>query len=90
MDWRVFLTTFSLIFLAEFCDKTQLAAVAMAARSGSPLAVFLGAALALALVTFLAVVFSQALLRIMPAVYVHKAAGLAFVAVGLFILWGKL
>ncbi|HID86279.1 MAG TPA: hypothetical protein EYP55_02745 [Anaerolineae bacterium] len=89
MDWRVFLSTFSLIFLAEFCDKTQLAAVAMAARSQSPLAVFVGAVLALALVTLLGVAFSQALVRLVPATYIHKAAGLIFVIIGLLILGGK-
>ncbi len=31
MDWRVLLTTFGVIFLAEMGDKTQLAAMTMAA-----------------------------------------------------------
>lgn len=90
MDWRVFLSTFGLVFLAELGDKTQLAAMAMAARSQSPLAVFGGAALALTLVTLLGVAFSQALVGLVPAVYIHKAAGLIFLIVGLLILWGKL
>ena len=90
MDWRVFLSTFSLIFLAELGDKTQLATMAMAAQSKSPLTVFVGAALALALVTLLGVTFSQALVRLVPAIYIHRAAGLIFVIIGLLILWGKL
>jgi putative Ca2+/H+ antiporter (TMEM165/GDT1 family) len=89
MDWRVFLSTFGLVFLAEFCDKTQLAAVAMAARSQSPLPVFMGASLALVLVTLLGVTFGQVLVRLAPAAYIHKAAGLTFVIIGLFIFWGK-
>ncbi len=36
MDWRILATTFGLIFLAELGDKTQLAAMAMAAESKAP------------------------------------------------------
>jgi len=32
MDWRVMLTTFGVIFLAEMGDKTQIAAMNMAAK----------------------------------------------------------
>ena len=41
MDWRVLLTTFGIIFLAEMGDKTQLAAMTMAAQTKKPWAVFL-------------------------------------------------
>ena len=47
MDWRVMLTTFGVIFLAEMGDKTQLAAMTMAAQKKSPWAVFIAASLAL-------------------------------------------
>ena len=50
MDLRVLLTTFGIIFLAEMGDKTQLAAMTMAADSKKPWAVFIGASLALAAV----------------------------------------
>ena len=46
MDLRIFLTTFGIIFLAEMGDKTQLAAMTMAADTKKPWAVFLGASLA--------------------------------------------
>src|SRR5436309_1102380 len=48
MDWRVMLTTFGIIFLAEMGDKTQIAAMTMAAEKKRPWAVFLGASFALA------------------------------------------
>ena len=47
MDWKVFWVTFGAIFLAEMGDKTQLAALTMAAETRLPLSVFLGAAAAL-------------------------------------------
>ena len=50
MDWKTILSTF-LIFLAELGDKTQLACIALTCRARSPLAVFLGAVGALAVVT---------------------------------------
>jgi len=45
MDWRVLLTTFGVIFLAEMGDQTQLAAMTMSAQTKRPWAVFIGAAL---------------------------------------------
>jgi crotonobetainyl-CoA:carnitine CoA-transferase CaiB-like acyl-CoA transferase len=53
MDWRVFLATFGAIFLAEMGDKTQLAAMTMAAETKRPWTVFVGATLALACVSAL-------------------------------------
>ena len=47
MDWRVLLATFGTIFLAEMGDKTQLAAMTMAAQTKRPWTVFAGASLAL-------------------------------------------
>ncbi|HEX8286295.1 MAG TPA: TMEM165/GDT1 family protein [Pyrinomonadaceae bacterium] len=51
MDWRVFMTTFATIFPAEMGDKTQLAAMTMAAETKRPLTVFVSAALALVCVS---------------------------------------
>lgn len=89
MDWRILASTFGLIFLAELGDKTQLAAIAMAAESKSPLAVFIGATLALALVTFTGVAIGGTLTRLIPAPYIRKGAGVLFILVGAFILISK-
>jgi putative Ca2+/H+ antiporter (TMEM165/GDT1 family) len=51
MDWRLLVTTFAMIFLAEMGDKTQLAAMALSAESKKPLTVLLGASLALTCVS---------------------------------------
>ncbi len=86
MDWRVVVTTFGLIFLAELGDKTQLAAIAMAAESRTPLAVFVGAVAALALVTLLGVAIGGTLTRFIPAQYIRIGAGALFIIVGAFML----
>jgi putative Ca2+/H+ antiporter (TMEM165/GDT1 family) len=86
VDWRVLASAFGLIFLAELGDKTQLAAIAMSAESKSPVAVFLGATLALALVTLIGVAFGGTLTRFIPARYIRLAAGALFVVIGIFML----
>jgi putative Ca2+/H+ antiporter (TMEM165/GDT1 family) len=86
MDWRILASTFGLIFLAELGDKTQLAAMAMAAESKAPVAVFAGAVLALAVVTLIGVAIGGTLTRFIPAEYIRKGAGALFILLGTFIL----
>jgi putative Ca2+/H+ antiporter (TMEM165/GDT1 family) len=86
VDWRLVAGTFGLIFLAELGDKTQLAAIAMSAESKSPLAVFLGATVALALVTLIGVAVGGTLTRVIPARYIRMGAGALFVVMGILML----
>jgi putative Ca2+/H+ antiporter (TMEM165/GDT1 family) len=89
MDWKIFFVTFGTIFLAEFGDKTQLAALTMAAETRLPLTVFLGASLALALVTLLGVVFGSLMSQWLPQSLLKKIAGASFILIGSLVLWGK-
>lgn len=89
MDWRVFLSTFALVFLAELGDKTQLATLAMACRTQSRLTVFVGAALALITVTLASVLLSEVLRRLVPADTMRWVAGGLFILVGVAILLGR-
>jgi putative Ca2+/H+ antiporter (TMEM165/GDT1 family) len=90
MDWKVALTTFGLIFVAEMGDKTQLAAITMVSKTKEPLAVFLGASLALCAVSLLAVVVGAALTRVIPEQVLKQIAAVAFIAIGALMLWGKM
>lgn len=90
MDWKVFLTTFGAIFLAELGDKTQLAAITLSAQTRKPLAVFIGASLALTAVSLLGVAAGSVLANYINAEYLHKAAAIAFILIGVLMLWGKL
>ena len=89
MDWRVMLTTFGVIFLAEMGDKTQLAAMTMAAEKKRPWAVFLGASLALAAVSAIGIVVGTALGTYLPIAWIKRVAGVAFIVIGLLVLVGK-
>ncbi|MDQ2935972.1 MAG: TMEM165/GDT1 family protein [Acidobacteriota bacterium] len=89
MDWRVFLTTFGVIFLAEMGDKTQLAAMTMAAQSKKPWAVFIGAALALTAVSAIGVVVGSLAGDYLPLIWVKRVAALSFIVIGVLILLGK-
>jgi putative Ca2+/H+ antiporter (TMEM165/GDT1 family) len=89
MDWRVFLTTFGVIFLAEMGDKTQLAAMTMAAQSKKPWAVFIGAALALTAVSAIGVVIGGVVGDYVPLIWVKRVAALSFIVIGVLILLGK-
>jgi putative Ca2+/H+ antiporter (TMEM165/GDT1 family) len=89
MDLKLLLSTFSLVFLAELGDKTQLATLSLAASGKSRLAVFAGASLALILTSALGVLLGGAVTRLVPAVWIHRAAGVAFVIMGVLLLLGR-
>ena len=89
MDWRVFMTTFATVFLAEMGDKTQLAAMTMAAETKRPLTVFVSAALALVCVSALGVAVGGALGHYLPLEWIRRVAALGFIAIGVLILLDK-
>jgi len=88
--WTAFWTTFGALFLAEMGDKTQLTAITLAAQTQSPLSVFLGAAIALALVSLIGIVVGTALGKYLPENLLHKVAASAFIIIGVLMLWGKI
>ena len=73
----VFATTFLLIFLAEFGDKTQIAVAGMGSTA-STAAVWLGATLALACTSLLGVLAGRKLLHRLPLVWIHRVSGAFF------------
>ena len=89
MDLKLLVSTFGLVFLAELGDKTQLATLSLAASGKSRLAVFLGAAGALVLTSAIAVLVGGTVARVVPEVWIQRAAGVSFVIMGVLILVGK-
>ena len=88
MDWKLALTAFAATFLAEMGDKTQLAVVSMTASSGKPLSVFIGATIALTLVTLLGALAGGVVTRWVPEQVLTKLAAVLFVAIGIW-TWFK-
>jgi putative Ca2+/H+ antiporter (TMEM165/GDT1 family) len=76
--WGAARTALAVVFVAEWGDLTQLATASLAARSGDPLSVFLGAALALTAVAGIAVVSGRALLRVLPVALLRRVAAAVF------------
>lgn len=89
MDWRVTLTTFGIIFLAELGDKTQIAAMTMAAQKKRPWEVFIGTALALTAVSAIGVAVGAAFGHYLPVEWIKRVAGAAFIVIGVLVLIGK-
>ena len=89
MDWKVVLTTFGMIFLAEMGDKTQLAAMTMAAQTRKPVAVLIGASVALACVSALGVIVGATLSHYLPLEWIKRVAAVAFIIIGVLILLGR-
>ena len=73
----IFFSTFLLITLAEFGDKTQLAVVALSSAA-APLAVWLGSTLALAFTSALGVLAGRTLLKKVSLELLHKISGSIF------------
>ncbi len=86
MDWKLLASTFGIVFLAELGDKTQLATLSLAAGSSSRWAVFLGSSLALLTTTAVAVLLGDAVGRVVPEIWLKRAAGAAFILMGLMFL----
>ena len=87
---NIALRAFLMILLMELGDKTQLASMALSAKSQRPLMVFIGAVAALAIVTLVGVLVGDALTRVIPMQRINQLAGLLFVAIGALMLLGKL
>jgi len=87
MDWKIALTTFASVFLAEIGDKTQLMTLAIAGGENAKWSVFIGAALALISTTAIAVLMGEVAMRFIPLLWLRRGAGVLFVVLGAYFLW---
>ncbi len=89
MDWQVFFTTFTMIFVAEMGDKTQFAALAASAGSKSTTSVLLAVVLALSFAGVLGVVAGKYLGEFISPQHIKWVSGTLFISIGIWILAGK-
>jgi putative Ca2+/H+ antiporter (TMEM165/GDT1 family) len=87
MDWKIFATVFTSVFIAELGDKTQLATLLFAAeKEFSKLTVFAGAALALVVTSAMGVIAGSAISHYISEKTLHYLAGIGFIAIGIWTL----
>lgn len=88
MDWKIFLTIFASVFIAELGDKTQLATMLFAAdKAVSKYTVFFAASAALIVASALGVLAGSVLTEYINEKYLHYIAGIGFILIGLFTLY---
>ena len=87
---RSYAAVFVSVFLAELGDKTQLATLMFATNPDvNRTGVFLAAAAALVISSGLAVLVGSQFGAWLPASHVKMVAGLAFILIGLWVIWSR-
>lgn len=87
---KVIWLAFATIFVAELGDKTQLAVLAMKSKGWSSFEVFLGAMIAFAVLTGLALLVGEWLNANLPTELIERIAAAGFVVIGILMWFGKL
>lgn len=90
MDWKIFVTTFSAIFLAELADKTQLVGISLSAKTAKPVTVWLGSVCAYMVVTAISVLIGIALAKYIKPEIIRYTGATLFILIGTLMLLGKI
>lgn len=87
MDYRILLTVFATVFIAELGDKTQLATMLFAAdKEVSKWTVFIGASLALIATSAVGVLAGSVISDYISAKHLQYIAGAGFIIIGMWTL----
>ena len=87
MEYKVLLTVFTTVFIAELGDKTQLATLLFAAdKDVNKLTVFIGASLALIVTSGIGVLAGGFISQYVSEKYLDYIAGIGFIAIGIWTL----
>ena len=87
MDWKIFATVFTSVFIAELGDKTQLATLLFSSEKEiGKWTVFAGASLALIVTSAMGVAAGSAVSHYVSEKTLHYLAGIGFIAIGIWTL----
>lgn len=88
MDFKLLITVFATVFLAELGDKTQLATLLFASRPDSSLlTIFIAASLALVATSAIGVLAGAVISDYVEPKYLSYVAGVGFILIGGWTLW---
>jgi putative Ca2+/H+ antiporter (TMEM165/GDT1 family) len=89
MDLKIFASTFTLVFLAELGDKTQLAVLTLSGGSSGSARwmIFAGSALALAATSAIGVLGGDLVARLVSPIWIKRVAGVGFLLMGAWFVW---
>ena len=88
MEWKLFLTVFASIFVAEMADKTQLVTLLFAAdKAVNKWVIFLGSASALVLASAIGVLAGTMLSHVVSVRMMSVVAGTGFILIGAWTLY---
>jgi putative Ca2+/H+ antiporter (TMEM165/GDT1 family) len=77
-------TAFSVIFVTEFGDLTQIQAANLTVKTRQPLEVFFAGSAAMISVSFLGAYGGQLLQRVVPLAWIRRGGGVIFLGLGLY------
>ena len=88
MDWKIFITIFAAVFIAELGDNTQRATMLFATdKEVSRYTVFFAASAALIVASAIGVLAGSLLAEYINLKYLHYIAGIGFILIGAFTLY---
>lgn len=88
LDLLPLLSSFAIVALAEFGDKTQIGVISLSAKH-RPRSVFVGAFLAFALVSGVSALIGGAIVPFVSAFWIDLVAGISFLIFGAYTLFSK-
>lgn len=88
MDWKIFITIFVSVFIAELGDKTQLATMLFASdKAVNKYTVFFAASAALIVASAIGVLAGALVAEQINERYLRYIAGIGFIGIGIFTLY---